>query len=81
MSKYNYNHKRVNLARILILGALAQGMTACSTHVSISEGVNFLVGETAHKSFNERAKINKIYKDSFESLDRQALQNKLDKEV
>ena len=81
MTQFNYNNKRQKLARILILCGLTQGFEACSTHISMTEGVNFLVGETAHKAFNERAKINHIYKNSYESLDREALQSKLDKEV
>lgn len=81
MSNNHYNNKRLKLARILILCGLTQGIEACSTHISMTEGVNFLVGETAHNAFNERAKINKTYQNSYESLDRDALQAKLDKEV
>ena len=81
MTHSNYTNKRQKLARILILCGVLQGLEACSTHVSMSEGVNFLVGENAHTSFNERAKINKQYRIESEKLDREGLQNLLDKEV
>lgn len=81
MTHSNYTNKQRKLARILILCGLLQSLEACSTHISMSEGVNFLVGENAHASFNDRARINKQYKTQHESLDREALQAKLDREV
>lgn len=81
MTTYNYTNKRQKLARILILCGVLQGLEACSTHISMTDGLNVLIGENAHASFNDRARINKQYKIQHESLDREALQAKLDQEV
>ncbi len=77
MTIVNYNNKRLNLARILILCGILQGLEACSTTINFSDGI--IVGETAQREYNKRISIKKYQ--AAESLDRDSLQRLLDKEV
>lgn len=81
MSKYQYNiDSRLLASRLLVLGIMS-ALNACSTHISMTEGLNVLVGESAHKAFNDRSKVHRQYLLQSEALERPETPTLVDKEV
>ena len=76
MTNYNYNINSRKVATKLIILGIISALEACSTTVNFTDGI--IIGETAQREYNKRQALKKY---QVETLDRESLQNFLDKEV